>query len=273
MPLKSIAPLAPVLREILVEAGTIAMRNFRQPLDVAVKRDGSPATIADREVNDFLHKALGELLPSAGWLSEESADSPQRLESDWVWIVDPIDGTKEYVRGTPEFAVSVALVHQHQAVMGGVSNPATNEGAVGLVGGDTISWGITRSQPSVSELGKARATVSRSEVEGGSIAPYSGFVGTTTPIGSVAYKLLRVACGMDDMTFSAQPKNEWDICGGVGLLESVGKVYRRFDGRPTRFNQKSTLVPCGAVAADAVLAERFLEASAALVISTDGENH
>ena len=236
------------------------MRHFREPLAVAVKSDGSPATVADKEVNDFLRNALGELLPSAGWLSEESADTPERLEIDWVWVVDPIDGTKEYIRGTPEFAVSVGLVYQHQPVMGGVLNPATDEGAVGLVGGDTITWGTTCRQRSVAELGRARASVSRSEVEDGRIAPYVGLVGTMESVGSVAYKLLRVACGMDDLTFSVQPKNEWDICGGVALLESVGKGYCRFDGRPTRFNQKSTLVPCGAVAADLELAERFLAA-------------
>ena len=245
------------------------MRNFRQPLEVAVKRDGSPATVADREVNDFLHKGLVDLLPSAAWLSEETADTPERLESDWVWVADPIDGTKEYVRGSPEFAVSVALVYQHQPVMGAVLNPATNEGAVGLLGGDIVSWGITRRPNPATDLGLACASISHSEVAGGSIAPYLGFVGTTQAVGSVAYKLLRVACGMDDMTFSAQPKNEWDICGGVALLESVGKVYRRFDHRPTLFNQKSTLVPCGAVAADPNLAEQFLTACADRAITDD----
>ena len=75
------------------------MRHFREPLAVAVKSDGSPTTVADKEVNDFLRNALGELLPSAGWISEESADTPERLVSDCVWGVDPIDGTKEYVRG------------------------------------------------------------------------------------------------------------------------------------------------------------------------------
>ena len=71
------------------------------------------------------------------------------------------------------------------------------------------------------------------------------------------------------MTFSAQPKNEWDICGGVALLESAGKVYRRFDGQPTLFNQKSTRVPCGAVAGAPDLAKGFLEACTAMTFSDD----
>ena len=251
--MKSLSPLLPVLREILVEAGTIAMRHFRKPLDIDVKPDGSPLTIADTEVNEFLLKALRELLPSAAWLSEESADTPERLQYDWAWVVDALDGTKEYVRGSPEFAISVGLAYKHQPVLGGVLNPATGEGGVGAPEVETSFWGMTRCEPA-DELEQARLSVSRTEVEDGVVAPYVGLAGSVEPVGSVAYKLLRVAGGVDDMTISVQPKNEWDICGGVALLESVGKVYRRFDGKPNRFNQQSTHVPSGAVAANQVLA-------------------
>ena len=216
-------------------------------------------TVADTEVNEFLHKALKELLPSAGWLSEESANAPERLLSDWVWVVDPVDGTKEYVRGSPEFAVSVGLVYKHQPVLGGVLNPATGEGGVGAQT-ETVFWGMTgRENPAV-ELEETRVSVSRTELEDGVVTPYAGLVGSLVPVGSIAYKLLRVAGGVDDLTFSVQPKNEWDVCGGVALLQAVGKVYRRFDGRSNVFNQESQRIPSGAVATDSILADRFLEA-------------
>ena len=81
-------------------------------------------------------------------------------------------------------------------------------------------------------------------------------------MGSVAYKLMRVAAGYDHLTFSVQHKSEWDICGGVALLNAAGKVYRRFDGESLRFNQKHTLIRSGAVAGDEAIVNQFLAALA-----------
>jgi myo-inositol-1(or 4)-monophosphatase len=81
------------------------------------------------------------------------------------------------------------------------------------------------------------------------------------PLGSVAYKLLRVASGAEDLTFSVQPKHEWDICGGVGLIQAAGLDYIRFDGTENRFNQADVLVGSGAVAGPPDLAREFLETS------------
>ena len=87
---------------------------------------------------------------------------------------------------------------------------------------------------------------------------YLPLVGTVRAVGSVAYKLLLVAAGIDDFTFSVQPKSEWDICGGVGLLQAAGKVYRRCDGLPVRFNQPQVRIKSPAVAGPAVLVEQFI---------------
>jgi myo-inositol-1(or 4)-monophosphatase len=175
-----------------------------------------------------------------------------------VWVVDPIDGTNEFVRGTPEFAISVGLVHQGSVVLGCVVNPASGEGGVGQVGGGVEFWGGLKQRPSETRLSAASASVSRTETNDGTVLPYLGLVGTPLIVGSVAYKLLRTAAGHDDMTFSVQHKSEWDICGGVALLEAAGKVYRRLDGEPLRFNQGSTRVTSGAVAGESVLVEIFL---------------
>jgi len=236
------------LKRVVVEASAIADRYWRSRVTVNRKADGSLITEADTEVNEFLRGVLTRLLPGSGWLSEETRDDLSRLASDWVWVVDPLDGTKEFVQGVPEFAISVGLVHQGSAVLGCVVNPASGQGGVGHVGIGAEFWGGLQQGHSATSLSEARASVSRSETEDGSVTPYVGLVGTSFPVGSVAYKLLRVAAGHDDLTFSVQHKSEWDICGGVALLEATGNVYRRLDGEPVQFNQSDTRVRSGALA-------------------------
>jgi myo-inositol-1(or 4)-monophosphatase len=247
-------------REILVEAGAIVHGLYQRGAgaSASAKADGSLLTQADRECNEFLEHELGLLLPEAGWLSEETADGPERLARRWVWVVDPLDGTKEFTRGIPEFAVSVGLVCGGQVIGGGVLNPVTNEGGIGGAGDTVDLWGWGARPAPANSLQVATASVSRSEVEEGSIRAFLNLVGCARPVGSVAYKLLRVAAGVDDLTFSVQPKSEWDLCGGVGLLQAVGKVYCRWDSVPVQFNQSTVRIPVGAVAGSKELAEAFL---------------
>lgn len=248
------------LRRILLQAGQIATQLHDQGMAIARKADGTQVTDADIQVDALLRRELTQLVPEAGWLSEESEADPSRLAREWVWILDPLDGTKEFMRGIPEFAVSVALVRDGEPVLGGILNPATGEGGVGGAGGPVTFWGIAEAEGAPRTLDGAMACVSRSEIEDGSIAPFLGLVGKTRPVGSVAYKLLRVAAGLEDLTFSVQPKSEWDICGGVVLLHATGKTYRRLDGEPVVFNQPATRIQSGAVAGSAALVDAFVEA-------------
>jgi len=198
------------------------------------------------------------LLPEAGWLSEETRDDAGRLSREWVWIVDPLDGTKEYASGVAEYAVSIGLVHVDRVVAGGVLNPATGEGAV-AVDGVLMPFGMPPLVQPPADLSSATAVVSRTEMASGSAARFARCVGQIVPMGSVAYKLLRVAARANQLTYSAEPKSEWDICGGVALIEAAGLRYRRLDGRPLLFNQRDTRVPSGAVAGPVDLVEAFLE--------------
>ena len=250
------------VKDVLTNAADIVGRYYRRDTSWVGKADGSPLTQADLEVNGFLKSNLLGLLPDAGWLSEETTDSPERLDREWVWVVDPIDGTKEFVRGIPEFAISVGLVYREQVIMGGIINPANGEGGLGVVGGQVEFWGGPGQCRPAATLSEACAIVSRSETEDGSVLPFLHLVGSSNPVGSVAYKLLRVATGQDDLTFSVKPKSEWDICGRVGLLNATGKVYRRFDSEAVRFNQTIPKIRCGAVAGGETLVEWFLAALA-----------
>lgn len=259
MPGIELGQLLGSLRRILLEAGGITSRLYHQGVAVTRKADGTQVTEADVQVDALLRRELTQLVPEAGWLSEESEADPSRLDREWVWVVDPLDGTKEFTRGIPEFAVSAALVRSGKAVLGGILNPATGEGGVGAADGPVSFWGFAEAEGARRTLRGAVACISRSEIEDGSIAPFLGLVGKTRPVGSVAYKLLRVAAGLDDLTFSVQPKSEWDICGGVVLLRATGKTYRRLDGAPVVFNQLATRIRSGAVAGSAALVDDFID--------------
>jgi myo-inositol-1(or 4)-monophosphatase len=247
------------VKQAVTEAGRIVASYYAQKLDVIRKNDGSPLTCADTECNQFLKSQLGTLLPSAGWLSEECQDNADRLQKDWVWVIDPIDGTKEFIRKIPELAISIGLVYRGQPVLGAVHNPITGEGGLGGVGCPPLFYGFSKPAVPASGLHDARVSVSRSEVEDGSITATIPWFGTVQPVGSVAYKLLRVAAGIDDLTFSLAPKSEWDICGGVALVSASGKSYQRFDSLPLRFNQPDPRVRTGAAAGDGALVTALIQ--------------
>ena len=158
----------------------------------------------------------------------------------------------------------MGLTCEGQVAGGGVLNPVTNEGGLGAANGEVDFWGWSGEAAVAASLSAATASVSRSEVEDSSVRPFLGLVGCARPVGSVAYKLLRVAAGVDDLTFSVQPKSEWDICGGVALLQAGRKVYRRCDGVPVRFNQPAVRIRASAVAGSAELAEAFITRYAAM---------
>jgi myo-inositol-1(or 4)-monophosphatase len=241
------------LAAIASEAAELARRAASAPLGTVVKDDRTPVTEVDRAVNAFLHRELTRLVPECGWLSEESVDDEARLAAPLVWIVDPIDGTEQLVRGIPEVAISIGLAASGRAVAAAVVNPMTGESGVWVEGAPPLFRGLAP-QPMPPSLDDAVAIVSRSESEAGELAGLAGIVGATRVVGSVAYKLLRVASGADALTFSIRPKFEWDVCGGAGLLAGAGMVYWRLDGVPVRFNQPRPRIPTGAVAGPETLA-------------------
>ncbi|RMF88963.1 MAG: 3'(2'),5'-bisphosphate nucleotidase CysQ, partial [Nitrospinota bacterium] len=116
-----------VLQEAVIRAGQAVLRLAREGFETARKSNQDPVTTADFTANRILKEMLLDPFPGYGWLSEETRDNPERLGRRRVWIVDPIDGTKEFVGNIPEFAVSVALVEAGKPVLGAVYNPARGE--------------------------------------------------------------------------------------------------------------------------------------------------
>lgn len=244
------------------EAGTAIMRRFGQDHVVTEKSPGQPLTEADLDANRILHKMLAGGRPEYGWLSEESRDRPDRLERRRVWIVDPIDGTRSFIAGLPEFAISVGLAEDGRMVAGVVYNPATDEVFWGIRGEGAYArspWDGPATRLTVGSASRSDPLVllaSRSEIAAGEFDPFGGGW-TIQPTGSTAYKLARVAAGAGDVFVSRGPKSEWDVCAGELLVEEAGGRATDLDGRELRYNRADPYV-YGIVAANDDLLEYVL---------------
>ncbi len=229
-----------VAKEAARQAGQVILSYYSSHFEVRSKGVDNPVTTADLEANRVLHEALMDAFPQAGWLSEESTDDLGRLNRDWVWVVDPLDGTKEFIRGVDEFAVSLALVEKHEVILGVTYNPVRQELVHARRGHGTFCNDRPVRVSATSSLAGAVVLSSRSEAERGEWERFRSVL-TVEPTGSVAYKLARVAQGKGDMTFSLVPKHEWDICAGTLLVTEAGGRVSDPQGQPFRFNQPDTL--------------------------------
>jgi myo-inositol-1(or 4)-monophosphatase len=205
-----------------------------------------PVTEADKAVDAVLRKDL--LRDGEGWLSEESVDDPARLNKKRVWVVDPLDGTREFVAGIPEFCVSVAMVEDGFPVAGGICNPVTNETFMGSLETGVTYNGKPASPSEKSDLSDALVLASRSEVKRGEWEVFKNAL-KIRPMGSVAYKLALVSAGLADVTFTLTPKHEWDVAAGAALVLSSGGFVQTLENGRLRCNQKnpllSGLIACG----------------------------
>jgi len=237
-----------------------AQKEYLKRIDTALRiaggiaRDYAPGTFqvndqggrnvvteVDRRVSEVLRIEL--LRDGEGWLSEEDVDDESRLSRDFVWIVDPLDGTREFVDGLPEWCISIGLVENGQPVAGGTFNPAANEIVLGAIG-TGVTYNNQPARPTTrAELDGAVVLASRSEWKRGEWSQFETAPFTVKPLGSVAYKLSLVAGGIADATWTLSPKHEWDVAAGIALIRSAGGRVETTDGAPLRLNQKKTLLP------------------------------
>lgn len=240
------------LRDALHRAA-VAVRALdeNRQFDVETKGDNTPLTTADLAANSILRESLTAIDPEAGWLSEENEDDPvRRMNHNRVWIVDPIDGTREFVDGTGEYSISAGLAIGGEADLGGVALPRENLIVLGARGIGLQIWrydadGIFEAVPGnpgdsnkVTDLKHARILVSKSEMKRGA---YSTIVDELQliPAGSIARKMALVAIGRADLVISLYPKSEWDICGGAALIRCLpGSLLIELEHtQKQRFNQ------------------------------------
>ncbi|NGZ07715.1 MAG: 3'(2'),5'-bisphosphate nucleotidase CysQ [Magnetococcales bacterium] len=229
------------------EAGAVIMRYFRPGQSVLAsaqvreKGHNNPLTRADLEADALLHQRLLSTHPGCGWLSEETVDHPDRLRHARIFVVDPIDGTKEFIAGLPQFALSLALVEQGQPIAACIHNPATQETFTALAGHGALLNNQPIQVTNRQDLSGASCLASRSETGRGDWEPFRQEWRIQT-MGSIAYKLALVACGRFDMTFTLSPKNEWDFCAGLLLVQEAGGRVTHKSGAAFDFNQINPMV-------------------------------
>lgn len=224
------------IKKALEEAARLAASFTPDKFDTKQKGGRGPVTAADHAVNELLLETLPG--PDEGWLSEETADEPSRLDRQRVWVVDPIDGTLEFVEGIPEWCVSIGLVEDGRAVAGGICNPAAGEFFLGSVETGISLNGETLPVPVRRKGSEPLVLASRSEVKRGEWATYENKGFTVRPMGSVAYKLARVAAGLADATWTLVPKHEWDVAAGAALVSAGGGTVKTLDGSEPVFNRR-----------------------------------
>jgi len=232
-------------------AGAVIADYWAHGVEVGDKGDAGPVTAADLEANERIREAVSAAFPADGWLSEETADSQDRLGRERVWIVDPLDGTRELVARVPELCVCIALAADGVPVVAVQYNPIAERLYAAARGAGTTLNGAPARVTSQTRLADARLLASRSESERGEWDVFASRC-RVVPTGSVAYKLAEVAVGVGDATFTLRPKNEWDVCAGVLLVEEAGGRVTGLDGEPLGFNRASTRL-AGMVATNGVL--------------------
>jgi myo-inositol-1(or 4)-monophosphatase len=220
------------------------------------KAGHDPVTEADRAVDAVLRQNL--LRDGEGWLSEETADNPSRLDKKRVWIVDPLDGTREFVKGLPEFCVSIGFVENGKPVAGGIYNPATQETFIGAIDAGVLYNGQPARPSQRTTLDDALILASRSEVKRGEWRPFENGPFRVQAMGSVAYKLALVSAGLADITFTLTPKNEWDVAAGAALVLSAGGFVSTLEKTSLVANRRDPLLS-GLLASGPFLKDKLLE--------------
>jgi myo-inositol-1(or 4)-monophosphatase len=226
-------------------------------VETEFKAGHDPVTAADRAVDAVLRQNL--LREGEGWLSEETIDDFSRLDKARVWVVDPLDGTREFVKGLPEFCVSIGFVENGRAVAGGIYNPATKETFLGSIDTGVLYNGKPSQPSSRTSLAGALVLASRSEVKRGEWKPFENAPFEIRAMGSVAYKLALVSAGLADITFTLTAKNEWDVAAGAALVESAGGFVSTLENTPLRCNNRDPLIS-GLLAGAPYLREELLAA-------------
>lgn len=222
------------------EAGAAIRELYKDKNILKMKGAENPLTEADLAADRILEDRLRNAFPDTGWLSEETKDDGTRIGKPFAWIIDPLDGTREFTLGIPEFAVSIGFIQGEDAVVGVLYNPIEDQLFSGIVGVGAWLNGEAIRVTDHAALDGARVVCSRSEAKKGWFDPWKDQL-NLIPTGSVAYKFGLVAAGLAESTFTNKPRNEWDIAGGVAIVHAAGGATSNRHGAPYRFNQPDPL--------------------------------
>jgi myo-inositol-1(or 4)-monophosphatase len=228
------APFRDELKAIVREAGALAASTFGGTYRSWTKGGGSPVSEADIAVDDFLRERLPRLVPAA-WLSEETEDDRARLDATRLWIVDPIDGTRAYVSGLIDWAVSVALVENGRPVAAAVFSPMDDGFYLALAGEGATRDGAPITASTGDGLKGARVAGPQRRID--RLAKSEPKIIAEPKVHSLALRIARVATGRLDVAFAGPDSHDWDLAAADLLVHEAGGVLTTFDGQPLTYNR------------------------------------
>ena len=222
------------LESIVAQAGTIALGLWPgagAELRSWEKEPGSPVCEADLAVDAFLKRELGALLPSAGWLSEETADDPVRLDHDLIWMVDPVDGTRDFIRGRTGWAVSVALISNGRPLIGSLCAPARGEVWQAVAG-----QGATRNGQRLTA--SKRTQFEGARVPAADLMKQDRMLTKVDQPNSIALRIAMVAADEADLIATLRWGFEWDIAAAGLIAREAGAAVSDSFGRKLDYNKR-----------------------------------
>jgi myo-inositol-1(or 4)-monophosphatase len=216
------------------EAASLAFAAWRlgEAPDAKVwdKTPNNPVSEIDHAVDSLLKTRLSAILPDAGWLSEETADTTDRLNADMLWLVDPIDGTRDYIRGRTGWCVSVALIANSAPIFAVMAAPATDQLWVAKAG-----QGVTCNGKNLT--GSKREIFAGSRVPADDLPKMDRDLTMVTKPNSIAMRMTMVACDRADLVATLRWGNEWDIAAAHLVAQEAGAIVTDALGEPISYNK------------------------------------
>lgn len=221
-------------------AGEMALQHFHGPEDWWDKSAGNPVSRADLEVDAWLKAQLAEARPEDGWLSEESTDTPDRLSKSRVWIVDPIDGTRDFVRARTGWAVSIALVENGQPIVAALAAPARGQLFLAAKGHGARLNGVRLQFASASDT--IRLPIDAQNLDASFWpAPWPGGALCEKP-NSLALRMAKLAANEADAWLEGRTINEWDVAASALIVTEAGGMVTDRHGQPLSFNKPDPII-------------------------------
>ena len=236
--------------EISKEAGKAILDIYNTNFDYQIKEDLSPLTDADTLSHNIICERLKVLTPGIPILSEESCNIPFSIRSQWCqyWLIDPLDGTKEFIKKNDEFTVNIALIENNNPIIGLIHNPVLNTTYWGSELGTFLSKKNNNPQKIAiqkSQLIKSRIICSRSH-KSEELEVYLRSIGKHQIIhAGSSLKFCSIASGESDIYPRFNPTSEWDTAAGQCIVESAGGTVKTLDGERMQYNKKQSLINPG----------------------------
>ncbi len=247
-----------LIRAAAVAAGELALAERKAGLKIQSKSGGSPVTSADLAVDRLLQDTLLGARPGHGWLSEETADTPDRLSARRIFVVDPIDGTVAFMKDRPWWCIPIAIVEDGRPVAAVIHAPALGETFTATLGGGACLNGQPITASDTADLDDASVLADARLMEGPHWPePWPAM--RYEKRNAIAYRMALVAAGAFDAAIALTPKWDWDVCAGALIVEEAGGRVSDHHGGAWRFNQpdprQSSLV-CSAAALHPLIVRR-----------------